>query len=652
MIRGLIVCLMAFCPFILSTSLSQAGISYYISSSTGDDAGTGSLETPFRSLEKISSIELQSSDTVFFKRGDRFDGHFVVNGSGSEDAPIVITAYGEGEKPIITGQAGEVGGGDYQEAIYVLNNDNLVFDKLEVQNERKFSRAGVDSVDAYGIFIHNSGEEILRNFVFRNMTFQNVYAVKEMNDPDDFNGLEVAAVRFSTDKNLVAGKEKNIQDVLMEDCFFTDLQRLGVHIKHSGGKTGVGNDSINRNMNFVFRNNSFLNTGGTCILPTNTYNCLIEHNIFDHPGAKTDPRMPGRGSSVWTWRCHNTVIQYNQCLHIRGYLDSHGIHIDHSNVNTFVQYNYMEDCEGGFVEILGGNLNAVYRFNISVNDGWRDNPNWKNSNHTLWINEKTGQSVHYCDSSYIYNNTIFIDSPYSTAIDINAKNTYIYNNIFYAINGSNIGGKQVAIDDQGSEFFLSNNLYFGGIADNFKNMDDSPVYGSPNFLNESQGEAQGYQLQFPSPVMSTGLAKRGPVLPGAGFGIFKDIPPYPETDFFGNPVDMSDTDNLPNIGACNAKDPNSTMEGILNLLPQYRCKVYPNPVDELLTIEISNNTSSHVDVRIIDLQGKIVQIEKQLPSNSDNNYSFRPLPEIPNGIYLLQVDTGKEQFNKRFVISS
>ena len=68
--------------------------------------------------------------------------------------------------------------------------------------------------------------------------------------------------------------------------------------------------------------------------------------------------MPNRGSSVWTWHCKNTIIQRNRCLHVRGYLDSHGIHIDHHNDHTYVQYNYMEDCEGGFVEILGGNTNA------------------------------------------------------------------------------------------------------------------------------------------------------------------------------------------------------------------------------------------------------------------------------------------------------
>ena len=63
--------------------------------------------------------------------------------------------------------------------------------------------------------------------------------------------------------------------------------------------------------------------------------------------------MPNRGSAVWTWNCKYTIIQRNECLHIRGYLDSHGIHIDHHNDHTYVQYNYMEDCEGGFVEILG-----------------------------------------------------------------------------------------------------------------------------------------------------------------------------------------------------------------------------------------------------------------------------------------------------------
>jgi hypothetical protein len=443
-------------------------------------------------------------------------------------------------------------GGDYQEAILVENNDNITFDGLEINNERTTSRAGIDDEDAFGIYVYNTGTRVMRNFTFRNMTFQNVYAKKEMNDPADFNGLEVAAVRIHSTQNTTAGQEKKIDNVLIEDCYFTDLQRLGVHIKHGGGKVGVGTDETNRNSNLVFRNNEFSHIGGTCILPIRTYNCLIEDNIFDHPGDNSDPRMPNRGSAVWTWRCINTVIQNNQCLHIRGYLDSHGIHVDHENVNTFIQYNYMEDCEGGFVEILGGNTNTVYRFNVSVNDGWRNNPNWKNSNHTLWINEVVPGGEHYSDQNYIYNNTIYIEKEYSTAIDMDSKNTHIYNNIFYAINGANIGGKQVVIKNNDTPLLMNNNLFFGTISNDFKSLDTNTVLEDPQFSQPNSGTKFGYQLNNGSSAVNAGIAKQGPPIPGAGTGVFKDLTEYPTKDFYGHPIDLSF--GTPNIGACNAKN--------------------------------------------------------------------------------------------------
>ena len=49
-----------------------------------------------------------------------------------------------------------------------------------------------------------------------------------------------------------------INNVIIEDSYFTDLQRIGVHIKNTMGKT-----STKRNTNFVFRNNEFFQIGGT-----------------------------------------------------------------------------------------------------------------------------------------------------------------------------------------------------------------------------------------------------------------------------------------------------------------------------------------------------------------------------------------------------
>lgn len=637
--------------FLILAVISSSGRSYYLSSTEGLDSNAGTMDEPWKTLEKISSVILQPNDTVCFKRGERFDGHFIVKGSGSESQPIVITSYGQGERPIITGEVGEAAGGDYREAIYVENNDHLLFTELEINNERRYTRSGVDSIDAFGIYIYNSGPRILRNFTFRNITFRNVYAVKELENPADFNDIKVAALRFATKGNWITGKEKNTRNILVEDCYFENLQRLGVHITHAGGNTAGGNDSINRNMDLVFRNNEFHNTGGTCILPTSTYNCLIENNLFDRPGAGTDPRMPARGSSVWTWNCHNTVIQHNRCMHIRGYLDSHGIHIDHKNRNTFVQYNYMEDCEGGFVEILGGNINAVYRFNISVNDGWRENPNWKNSNHTLFISEKIGpDEILRSDSSYIYNNTIFIDSAYSTSIDIDANNTFIYNNIFCAVDGGVIGGKQVSINSDGPGLFLSNNLYMGDISSSFTTLsEESNVSGNANFINPEGETAEDFQLGFPGPSINAGLAMPGPGIPGAGSGIFKDIPAYPVKDFFGHPVDL--VSGSPNIGACNSKDGRlSSLEEVKAYMAGQNWSFYPNPANRILTLEHKAKSDAQIHVRIFDGLGQLVQTQGHLNKTGPGKYRLELSPELPNGLYILHIDDGDYPVGKQFLI--
>jgi len=622
--------------FFFLNVFSSTGTSYYICSSVGNDTNGGTISQPWKSLAKISSTTLSPGDTVFFRKGDRFEGHFVVNGSGSASQPVVIAAYGAGNKPVLTGEVGLAGGGDFREAIYINNNDNIVIEGLEINNERLVTRVDVDDKDSYGILVYNSGNEIMSNFTFRNLTFRNVYAVLPILKPEDFNGLVVSALSFYTVKNSIAGQEKNIQNVLMEGCYFTDLQRFGVHIQHAGANPGIGNDSINRNMNFVFRNNEFHYIGGTCIQPSMTYNCLIENNIFDHPGDNTDARMPNRGSSVWTWRCYNTVIQYNECLHIRGYLDSHGIHIDHENKNTFVQYNFMLDCEGGFVEILGGNVNAVYRFNVSVNDGWRYNPNWINSNHTIFIskNASAGQ-IKYCDSSYIYNNTVYIDSIFSTAIDMNAKNTFIFNNIFYAKNGGHIGGKQVAIINNGYPLYMRNNLYYGAVANNFKNNDTNPKIGDPNFYDGGTVNKYGYQLNVGSTAINTGVARQGPRLPGAGTGIFIKIPPYPTVDFYGNPIDMSF--GTPNIGACNAKSGEIfTGTGAIKKKVPMNCLIYPNPANTTITIEIEDLRFANCDLQIFNFRGQELISLKGIRYKAEVDIS-----NLTSGIYFVKLITDK-----------
>jgi hypothetical protein len=542
--------------FVLLLSYSLcAQNQYYLSSSTGNDSNDGSQTQPWKTLSKISNTTLGPGDTVYFKKGDTFRGHFVVDGSGTEQSPITFTSYGNGNQPIISGSDHDYGGGDYREAMLVTNHDNMVFDDLEIQNHRTISRSGVGDLVSFGIRIEVSDSNAnLNNFSFRNMTFKNVYALYWV-DPSNqnaFNDFEVSGLTFISSWGGI------INNVIVEDSYFTDLQRIGVHIKNTMGKT-----STKRNTNFVFRNNDFFQIGGTCVLPVRTENCLIENNIFNQPGAKTNDKMIGRGSAVWNWYSINTIIQYNQAINAKGIMDSHGIHVDHSNVDTFIQYNYMQDCEGGFVEILGGNQRAVYRFNISVNDGWRVHPNWVNSDHTIWLNDKIGgESGHPSYDSYIYNNTVVINKSgndaFDTAIDINGQNTRIFNNIFYATNGSGIGNQQGNYGDP--NLMMTNNMFFGNIRNNFKTLDSNRLEVNPVFYNEQIGDQYGFQINGSSQAIDAGAAYTGnyahPAIPVGASTIFNNVEEYPTVDFFGNSITG---DFTPNIGASNAKNGEITL---------------------------------------------------------------------------------------------
>jgi len=605
---------------------------YYFSDS-GNDSNSGSQKNPWKSLSKLSNSELNPGDSIFFNRGDSFFGELVVNGSGTASEPIVFTSYGSGDKPIISGKVGSSGGGDYQQAIYVLNNDNMVFENLEVQNNRQAPRTNVDNSDSFGIHIHNTSEETLNNFVFKNMTFKNVYAIVQV-DPSDqqaFNQFEVAGIRIFTDWNKAP-----INNVLVEDSYFTDLQRFGVHAKHSIGN----NSNDNRHTNFVFRGNEFKQIGGTCILPSRVRNCLIENNIFDEPGAKTNSRMIGRGSAVWNWYSINTIIQNNQALKIRGILDSHGIHIDHRNVDTFVQYNYMEDCEGGFVEILGGNETSVYRFNISVNDGWRSNPNWVNSNHTIWLSDNIGgQDGYNSENSYIYNNTVVINrssNPYRTAIDIQANNTRIFNNIFYSINGSKMGNKQVNVTD--TNLSMTNNLFFGQVDTRFKDYDEQAVFQNPNFYNESLDGAKGYQLLAGSPAINAGIPYSGkyahPPIPVGDSDIFSEIEAIPSVGFFGRSLTVNST---PNIGANNAK--NGEITSLYNLENPLIKDLFNNQEIEL------KNVDNDYKFRLIDITGK----EKKSGTVNSSNSKIKLDNDLENGVYSIIIENDEKRFSQKFI---
>jgi len=78
---------------------------YYISSA-GKDTNTGlSATLAWKTIAKVNAAfsALKPGDRVLFNRGDTFYGSLVISKSGASGSPIVISAYGTGANPIITG---------------------------------------------------------------------------------------------------------------------------------------------------------------------------------------------------------------------------------------------------------------------------------------------------------------------------------------------------------------------------------------------------------------------------------------------------------------------------------------------------------------------------------------------------------------------
>ncbi len=169
---------------------------------------------------------------------------------------------------------------------------NFDLTNLEIQNDRLVSREGVDDSQGFGVLVLNDGDQVMHNFNFSYLTVKNVYAIK--NDGVTFDNLQVAGIYVRSERNTEAGKEKHVREVKVDSCYFTRTGKFGFWSQHKGSDNGIGNDMINRNMNFVFTNNYFNHTGGSGITPGRTYNCLVENNVFENTGSSIDSRMAKR----------------------------------------------------------------------------------------------------------------------------------------------------------------------------------------------------------------------------------------------------------------------------------------------------------------------------------------------------------------------
>jgi hypothetical protein len=476
---------------------------YYVDDFGGKDANSGlSSLAAWQTLAKVSSVTFQPGDEILFKAGGSWTGQLDLNGNGTAASPIIVDQYGTGSQPLING-------GGYQSAVLLQGVSYWEVHNLEIINDGGATLSGTTNYRA-GVLVTSYGP-VGNHIYLENLNIHNIFPQV---GPAGY-GMHVISHGSATANTY-------FNDVRVENCQISLTGYYGIWIQGAGAGANPG---YQFNENILIRNNTFTNTGGSAAQTGWCDGVVVENNVVNGSGASVDPRQWARGSCYWPFHCNNVLVQSNQLMHARGPGDSCGAHIDYGNSNVTIQYNLSLDNEGGFVEILGGGYNLSYRYNVSINDGWRVNGvnGASQSGKLIWVSNYYGSQTIGSTNAMIYNNTIYLAPGINNFFTIEplSVGTRIYNNIFYLAGTT-------TYTNSGSGTVFNNNLWQGNLPAGVP-FGAGAVFANPLVANAGGTNAADYLLGPVSPAIAAGL-----VITNDG-----------GQDYWGNPLST----NAPCIGA-------------------------------------------------------------------------------------------------------
>lgn len=436
-----------------NTDLRDA-VTIYVSNDGNDKNDGLTPETALATLDAAITSALVPGDTVALACGDTFNGGALLTASGTADAPITITSYGEGEKPVITNFAGSdaLSGtglmvtGEYIEVSNLAFTDSDGYSAIDFYAYRAGATKGlkVEDCDFYEINNRTGSTKIAKECGA-------VHFLAKGAEPTWFDGITV--------------KNNTFESVARTAVFTTsEWSAIDKNQKNWGIRNlSYGDGSPFFSENIVVSHNKINNNGGDAIVLIGTKDALIEHNVVSKSHFISENLKKASFANIW---CHSSVgcvMQYNEVYGTTGdyeAIDLNSFDIDISCSDCIIQYNYSHENEGAFAIVccddgVDGNAttNSIIRYNVSVDDGLGDN--------RAAIELSSG-----IDGVLIHNNTIvskntdrfFIIADYA-GVEVGPKNIKFYNNLFYGANSdpSAIGyGGDSAVADQITVGFYNN----------------------------------------------------------------------------------------------------------------------------------------------------------------------------------------------------
>ena len=480
---------------------TATGTTYYVDSNGGNDSNEGTSEgKAFRTLDKVNTLDLEPGDTVLLKRGSVFEDQalkFTKEDSGTAEAPVRISAYGEGNRPQINtnghGQwelnygtpldnQNHKWKGTVSSSILIEDTEYIEIEGLELTNDRKSTTDteknkayndayAMDRTGVAGVAKDNGTvDHIVLNDLYIHDVTGNVYN-KHMT-----NGGIYFIVAKPTNEGATGIARYN--DVKITNCSLDTVNRWGIAVGYTYQwrqfTTGALSDATMAkygSSNVVIENNYLNHVGGDAITTMYLDRPMVQYNVSENAAeqinttdySKNQPSLDANGNvngtqgvgagrvaaGIWPWKCKNAIFQYNECFRTlnasNGNGDGQPWDADYGD-GTNYQYNYSHGNTASTIMFCGPeSINNTFRYNISQYED-------------MGPLDPAGNT----ENCQVYNNTFYIkeglDTIWST-VHRNNGPVDMENNIFYFASNTPVTVRDWNPENAGNKTY-SNNLYY------------------------------------------------------------------------------------------------------------------------------------------------------------------------------------------------
>lgn len=390
------------CQFMGKTN----SVSYYVSPS-GNNSNSGTAQnSPWQTIDKVNSINLNPGDKVLFEGGKEFKGSIKLDekDGGTPELPVIISSYGKDRAIINSGK---------ETGLYAANCAGIEVRNLEFKGSGIKAENGGTGVSFYLDKADTKLSHIVIDNVQVSQYSKNGICIGSWNGNSGYQKVritnceifDIGSGGITTYGFFKLKKGWCHEDVIVRNCKVYRVPGSGSTKSHSGSGIVLGQ------------------VDGGLIEYCEAYECG-RNNICKKGGPV----------GIWAWDCNDITIQYCESHHNRSQtLDGGGFDLDGGVTNSVMQYNYSHDNDGyGYLLCQFPDSrkmeNNIVRYNISENDG-----NGKSSAGILVCAGKNADPTENC---MIYNNTIYIPATSKhpkTAFKVvggNHSKIYFVNNIF------------------------------------------------------------------------------------------------------------------------------------------------------------------------------------------------------------------------------